>query len=81
MRSTFGAFSLQIFLIKEIRANLMLGYLYDHFQPKIIYLVRHPCAVTYSRTFMNNFGADVNDILSQEELTCKDYFASVDRQN
>ena len=59
------------YLIKEIRANLMLGYLYDHFQPKIIYLVRHPCAVTYSR-LMNNFGADVNDILSQEELV-EDY--------
>jgi hypothetical protein len=57
------------FLIKEIRANLMLGWLYRRFQPRIIYLVRHPCAVVYSRLMAPQpWHADVRDILVQEEL-------------
>lgn len=55
------------YLIKEIRGNLMLGYIYRHFQPKIVYVVRHPCAVIASRLRVN-WPADVSDILSQEEL-------------
>lgn len=55
------------FLIKSIRANLMLGYIYDNFKPKIIYVTRHPCATIYSRLALG-WQADVNDILHQEEL-------------
>jgi len=62
------------FLIKTIRANLMLGYLYDQFCPQIVYLTRHPCAVVYSRLrkVMVPWHADVSDILSQE-LLVEDY--------
>lgn len=50
------------FLIKEIRANLMLGYIADKFHPKIIYVIRHPCAVVESRLAVG-WHADVADIL------------------
>lgn len=58
-------------LIKMIRANLMLGYLYDHFQPKIVYLVRHPCAVVNSRLWQR-WSVDARLLLKQEELV-EDY--------
>jgi hypothetical protein len=61
------------FLIKEVRANLMLGYIHDAFEPSIIYLVRHPCAVVRSRLAAPEpWHADVQDILAQEELV-EDY--------
>lgn len=57
------------FLIKEVRANLMLGWLYRKFQPRIVYLLRHPCAVVYSRLAAPQpWHADVQDILRQEKL-------------
>lgn len=59
------------FLIKEIRANLMLGYIYDNFRPTILYLIRHPCAVISSR-LRAEWHADVQDILRQEKLV-EDY--------
>lgn len=55
------------YLIKVIRANLMLGYVYEHFQPKIIYIIRHPCAVVQSRLQVN-WNVSVDDILSQQSL-------------
>ena len=55
------------FLVKEIRANLMLGYIYQHFKPKIIYITRHPCSVVHSRLAVN-WLADTKDILKQEHL-------------
>ncbi|MBI5962798.1 MAG: sulfotransferase domain-containing protein [Chloroflexi bacterium] len=55
------------YLVKEVYANLMLGYLYKHFASKIVHLVRHPCAVIASR-LMVPWHASVKDILSQEEL-------------
>ena len=58
-------------LVKEIRMNLMLGYVYKHFQPTILYLVRHPCAVVASRLHAA-WHADVQDILRQEALV-EDY--------
>jgi hypothetical protein len=36
-------------LIKEIRANLMLGWMSEQFGCPIVYVTRHPCAVVYSR--------------------------------
>ncbi|GMQ78951.1 MAG: hypothetical protein BMS9Abin02_1500 [Anaerolineae bacterium] len=59
------------FLIKTIRANLMLGFLSDQFSPKIIYVYRHPCAVVLSRLKVR-WRADVGDILSQDKLV-EDY--------
>ena len=57
----------QRFLVKEIRFNLMLGYIYEHFRPRIVFMVRHPCAVVYSRLSLA-WRADVRDILAQEAL-------------
>jgi hypothetical protein len=61
----------QRYLIKSIRVNLMLGYICDSFSPRIVYLVRHPCAVVHSR-LRQGWQADLADILSQEELV-EDY--------
>jgi hypothetical protein len=61
------------FLIKEIRANLMLAYLYKQFCPHIIYIVRHPCAVVQSRLAVK-WHADVQDILVQDALVA-DYLS------
>jgi len=55
------------FALKMIRANLMLGYIYDHFRPRIVYITRHPCAVTRARVKLG-WTADVSDILRQGEL-------------
>lgn len=61
------------FLVKEVRANLMLGWLHRKFQPRIVYLLRHPCAVVYSRLAAPQpWHADVRDILKQEDLV-EDY--------
>jgi hypothetical protein len=55
------------YLIKEIRANMMLGFIYKNFKPRIVLLVRHPCAVIASRLKVSWY-ANVKDILQQEEL-------------
>lgn len=36
-------------LVKEIRANLLLGWISEQFGCPIVYVTRHPCAVVYSR--------------------------------
>ena len=59
------------FLIKEIRMNLMLGFIARHFQPTIIFLIRHPCAVISSR-IRCGWQANVGGILLQEQLV-EDY--------
>lgn len=55
------------YLVKEVRAQLMLGFILKKFSPQLIYIARHPCAVTYSR-LINGFTTDVKYILNQEEL-------------
>jgi hypothetical protein len=55
------------YLVKEIRANLMLGYIHDHFHPRIVYLSRHPCAIVASRVRLG-WRVNLDDLLSQEEL-------------
>lgn len=55
------------YLIKEIRANLMLGYIHEHFRPRIVYLLRHPCAVVASRVRLA-WRVNLGDLLRQEEL-------------
>jgi Sulfotransferase family len=59
------------FVIKDIRANLMLGHIHENFKSRIVYLIRHPCAVIHSR-LRNGWRADVADLLCQEELV-EDY--------
>ncbi len=57
------------YLIKTIRAHLMLGFLSRRLDPKILFLMRHPCAVVHSRLAVPHpWQADVQDLLSQEEL-------------
>ena len=36
-------------LVKTIRATLMLGWLDRLFEPRIVFMMRHPCAVVHSR--------------------------------
>jgi hypothetical protein len=55
------------YLIKEIRANLMLGYIHNHFGSRIIHVLRHPCAVVASRTRLK-WRVDLDNLLQQEEL-------------
>jgi len=61
------------FLVKEVRANMMLGFIHRKFEPRIIHIIRHPCAVIYSRLAAPTpWHADVKDLLCQEELV-EDY--------
>jgi hypothetical protein len=57
-------------LIKEIRANLALKWLHDHFpQVPIVFLLRHPCAVVLSRMELGwATDGDIEPFLSQPEL-------------
>jgi hypothetical protein len=60
------------YVIKEIRANLMLDWLQGHVDGRIVYLIRHPCAVIGSR--LRHLGsdpgweADMEGILGQSRL-------------
>ncbi len=58
------------FVVKMIRANMMLGYLYDRFQPQIVFLTRHPCAVVLSRLrrVRQPWYADTASLLADEAL-------------
>jgi len=49
----------------------MLGYIYRHFEPRVIYIMRHPCAVIHS-SLTTNWRADIGDILAQKALV-EDY--------
>ena len=54
-------------VIKMVRANMMLGYLHDQFQPDIVYMIRHPCAVVASR-LARGWYAELSHLLAQEVL-------------
>jgi hypothetical protein len=55
-------------LIKDIRANLMLGWIRANFPEMLmVFLLRHPCAVANSKIKLG-WKPDVNDLLSQKEL-------------
>jgi hypothetical protein len=60
-------------LVKEIRANLMLGWAASQFQPRIVYITRHPCSVVLSRLKLKWESNPIN-FLKQEELV-EDYLA------
>ena len=57
-------------LVKEIRANLALKWLHDHFpEVPIMLLIRHPCAVVCSRMELGwATDLDIEPLLSQPEL-------------
>ena len=57
-------------LIKEIRANLLLKWLHNQFpELPILFLMRHPCAVVFSRMQLGwATDRDIQPFLSQPEL-------------
>jgi hypothetical protein len=57
-------------LIKEVRANLMLGWIRANFpEMPIVFVLRHPCAVANSRTHLRRrWKPSLDDFLSQSEL-------------
>jgi len=62
------------YLVKAIRMNMMLGYIYDSFKPKIIFVTRHPCAVVCSQVKKATpaWTADIDCLLDQADLV-RDY--------
>lgn len=54
-------------LVKEIRANLMLGWIDRTFHPKIVFIIRHPCAVVLSRLKLK-WTINLSGLLLQSEL-------------
>ncbi|HJT78083.1 MAG TPA: hypothetical protein VJ739_12840 [Gemmataceae bacterium] len=55
------------YVVKEIRANLMLGWLSQRFRVRVVFVLRHPCAVVGSRLRLG-WEADMRDVLSQANL-------------
>jgi hypothetical protein len=63
-----GRFATGRRLIKDIRVNLMLGWLRANFPGMpIVFLLRHPCAVVYSKMKLG-WRPLLDDFLSQREL-------------
>jgi Sulfotransferase family len=58
------------FVIKEVRANLMLDWLAAHTGARIVFLIRHPCSVIGSRMRYKDpgFEGGAEDILCQPLL-------------
>ncbi len=54
-------------IVKEIRANLFLGYLKKRFKNPIIFTTRHPCAVVLSR-MKKKWETHLDTFLDQQEL-------------
>lgn len=67
----------EVRLIKEIRANLALKWLRDHFpDTPILFLIRHPCAVVLSRMELGwATDSDIASFLLQSDLV-EDQLAS-----
>lgn len=55
------------YLVKSIRANLMLAWIDYNFHCPIIYVIRHPCAVVLSRLKLN-WETHLDVFLNQENL-------------
>ncbi len=57
------------YLVKEVRANLMLHWLTNYTKARIVYLIRHPCAVIGSRLKKPEvWDFDMNEILCESTL-------------
>jgi hypothetical protein len=67
MRYQWRAAKAKYTVIKEIRANLMLGWLSENFPIRIVFVTRHPCAVVGSRMRLG-WDVDTERILVQPEL-------------
>ena len=56
-------------LIKEVRANLFLKWLHEAFPAvRIVFMLRHPCAVASSRVQLGWWRRDYEDLLTQSDL-------------
>lgn len=55
------------YLLKTIRANLMLSWIDGQFGCPIVYIIRHPCAVVLSRVKLN-WDTHLEVFLNQKEL-------------
>ena len=55
------------YLIKTIRSNLMLGYILSRFDTNIIYMLRNPCGVVYSR-MQKGWTPNIATLISQSRL-------------
>lgn len=63
-------------LVKEVRANLLLGWMAENFPGMpIVLLVRHPCAVVSSRLALG-WRDNLDETMGQEELV-EDYLLSI----
>lgn len=58
-------------LVKSIRANLMLGWIDRKFSPRILFTIRHPCAVVQSRMRLG-WDTHIDVLVGQAELV-EDY--------
>ena len=66
-------------LIKEIRANLLLGWMRANFPGMpIVLLLRHPCAVAASRLALN-WGDNLSETMAQKELV-EDFLAPFEKE-
>lgn len=55
-------------VIKDIRANLLLGWLHSHFpEMPVVLLLRHPCAVADSRLRLG-WRDNLDEVMSQKDL-------------
>lgn len=57
--------------IKEIRSNLMLGWIARHLGVKVVYIIRHPCATVQSLR-AHSMRLELTPMLDDEAL-CEDY--------
>jgi hypothetical protein len=58
------------YVIREVRANLMLEWLAKYTRARVVFLIRHPCAVIGSRMRRPNrdWEVDMEEILRQSQL-------------
>lgn len=70
------------YIVKVIRANFMLGYISKIFNPKIIFVMRHPCAVIFSRMRLN-WEVNLQELLSNPEIIedyLQPYLADIEKE-
>lgn len=74
-----GAFLAHRRLVKEVRANLLLGWLAENFpEMSIVLLLRHPCAVVSSRLALG-WRDNLDETMGQEDLV-QDHLLPMERE-
>jgi len=71
------------YITKFIRANFMLGYISNNYNPKIIFVMRHPCAVIFSRMRLN-WQANKSNLFYQPEIIedyLRPYLSDIENEN